>query len=430
MRANQNSLQYKVWIVCALGLFIDGYDLYISAIVEPFINVAFHPGSFMLGCIQASALLGSVFGAMLSGRVTDLIGRKSMLIFNLIFFVFISLLSACAWNSVSLCLFRFLVGFGVGADYPVCAAYLTEMMPAGKGTRSIASVMLINCLASPVCVLAAWLLYRWYPVTDVWRLMLASGALPALLALALRSTLPESLLWQLQVRSQLPEQKMMWKGYGKIFNKSYFKITFCTSMCWFLQDISYYGLGLFTPYVLASFGVTSDNQFISSALYMFKSTFIVNIFIMLGALTAICLLGKMKVITLQKIGFLSSLAGLLILYGSGFVAPNLFIPFIFSGFIIYNFFINLGPGVTTYLLPTQFYPVDIKATGHGFAAGMGKLGAFVGALSLPLLKDYIGMHNTVAVLAATLLLGYLLTRLLSDERVQSNELDSLVLAYE
>ena len=115
VRHNKRLLAH-VWIVCALGLFIDGYDLYISSVAEPFINALYHPTPFMIGLIQAAAPIGAALGALLIGRVADKIGRKSLLILNLLFFVLIALLSACAWDIVSLCVFRFLIGFGRGAS--------------------------------------------------------------------------------------------------------------------------------------------------------------------------------------------------------------------------------------------------------------------------------------------------------------------------
>lgn len=82
---NSKSLTLHVWIVCALGLFIDGYDLYIASVAEPFINAQYHPSSLMIGLTQAAAPLGAVFGAVIVGRLADMLGRKSMLIINLIF---------------------------------------------------------------------------------------------------------------------------------------------------------------------------------------------------------------------------------------------------------------------------------------------------------------------------------------------------------
>ena len=112
-----------------------------------------------------------------------------------------------------------------------------------------------------------------------------------------------------------------------------------------------------------------------------------------------------------------SAVGLLILslsYLSTSVYP------IFIGFILFNYFINFGPGITTYLLPAQFYKPEFKATGHGLTAGAGKLGAFMGTIFLPLFQAKLGIYLTVAILAMTLLLGWLLSEVLGRKMAASD----------
>lgn len=412
VRHNKRLLLH-VWIVCALGLFIDGYDLYISSAAEPFINALYHPTPFMIGLIQAAAPIGAALGALLIGRVADKIGRKSLLIFNLIFFVIIALLSACAWNTSSLCIFRFLIGFGVGADYPICAAYLAELIPKNKSRQFIAAAMFINCLASPAGVAVAWLMFKFHPTLDVWRWMFASGAIPAVIALFLRAKLPESFVWQAQ--KKLYQTQPFFQNYQKLFSLTLKKTTICMCLSWFFLDISYYGIGLFAPAVLRAVNLSEHADLLSSANEMLMSTLFINAFVVLGAFCAIFVIAKMNPFKLQKIGFLLSFLGLLILSFSG-TSPNEFtITMIFSGFILFNFFVNFGPGLTTYLLPAELYATEIKATGHGFAASCGKMGAAIGTIFLPILQFYIGIYYTVGILAITLLVGWVLTHILSIE---------------
>lgn len=422
-------LLLHVWIVCALGLFIDGYDLYISSVAEPFINALYHPSPFLIGLTQAAAPIGAALGAITIGFVSDLVGRKSMLIFNLIFFVIVAILSACAWDNISLCAFRFLIGFGVGADYPICAAYLAEMTPKNKSSQFITSAMFINCLASPFGVIVAWVMFKVHPHIDVWRWMFASGAIPAVIGLLLRAKLPESFLWQAHHRlKQNKTGGSVFQNYQKLFSPKLMKITLCMCACWFLQDISYYGIGLFTPYVLQAVHVSSDADFISSATEVLKSTLLVNIFVLLGAFAVIFFVGKINHLRLQKIGFTYSFIGLLILSLSHSLGNSTNLSMVFSGFILFNFFINFGPGITTYLLPAEFYSTDIKATGHGLAAGAGKFGAFVGAIFLPVLQSHVGIYLTVGILSVTLLMGWVLTHILSGEKLEDVFVSDVVAA--
>ncbi|KTD72588.1 MFS transporter [Legionella tucsonensis] len=409
---NNKSLALHVWIVCALGLFIDGYDLYIASVAEPFINALYHPSSLMIGLTQAAAPLGAVFGAIIVGRIADMLGRKSMLIINLVFFVLIAICSAFAWNITSLCVFRFLLGFGVGADYPICAAYLAEMIPPRKSAQFIATAMFINCLASPVGVIVAWLLFKLHPQLDVWRWMFASGAIPAIVGLLFRAKLPESFLWQVHHRLKPRSRRAVFTHYQFIFSPRMIRVTVCLCLCWFLLDISYYGIGLFTPYVLQAFNLSSEANFLSAQTEVLKSTFVVNIFVSLGAFSVIFFVNHVSLIKLQKTGFLFSFVGLLFLSISYLFSST---SIIFIGFILFNFFINFGPGISTYLLPAKLYNPEFKATGHGLAAGTGKFGAFIGTVFLPILQTHLGIYLTLTILASTLLLGWLLTKWLERE---------------
>ncbi len=404
-----------VCIVCSLGLFIDGYVLYISSVALPFINASFHPTSFMLGLIQASAPIGATVGAIAMGRISDKIGRKSMLIFNLVFFVVVVLLSSLATGTLSLIFFRFLIGMGVGMDYPICASYMAEMTPENKTGQAMAIAMFVNCLASPVGVLVAWCLYTFHPTMDVWRWMFATGAIPALIALAFRAKLPESFLWKAHQRLAAKNKKNQSSSaaYRKMFSKSsYLKVTLGLCAAWFLMDIAYYGIGLFTPTILSALNIDGSGNFITKAGEVLKSTLYLNSIICLGALCSIFIINKINNVRLQAIGFLLSFIGLFMLAFSHSFSPMVNTSIVFTGFIMFNFFINAGPGITTYLLPAKIYPTDIRATGHGFASGCGKLGAFTGALMLPLLQEHFGIYITVCIISFALLAGYAVSTLI------------------
>ena len=414
MRSKQ--LGRLVCCVCALGLFIDGYDLYISAIAEPFITQQFHPSPLVQGLIQAVAPLGAMIGAIIMGRVADKVGRKSLLIANLIFFVVIALLSAMAWNLFSLCLFRFFIGFGVGADYPIVAAYLAEMIKPRNRAKAMASVMFVNCLASPVGALVAWGVFTLYPHLDAWRILFALGALPAIVGLALRARLPESLTWKAQQR--LLSQETM--QYRTLFSKHYISKTIALCACWFFMDIAYYGIGLFTPTILHALHIGTSTNFLENAPEVIQSTLFFNSFVMLGAFCIIFAIQRMNLISLQKLGFAMSFIGMMMM------AINPDFSVVLIGFVLFNFFINFGPGITTYYLPTTIYPPMIKASGHGLASGFGKLGAVVGTLFLPWLIHTFDIYQTLALLSLTLLIGYQLTNLLVDKKTsQQGESDAI-----
>jgi len=405
---------FRIWLICALGLFIDGFDLYITSVAEPFFHRQFHLTPTYTGIVQAAAPIGAAIGAIIIGRIADRLGRKSLLIFNFVFFVIAAILSGLAWSALSLCIFRFFVGFGVGADYPICASYFTEMAPGENRGKLAAAAMLVNCIASPVGVLIAYLIFRISPTLNAWRYMFMFGAVPALFGLYLRTRLPESFIWRAlaRLRTASGKAKEAVKSYRIIFGPKFIVITLALSFSWLLQDVSYYGIGLFTPSILQAMHLSSSSNFLTNINLSVLTTLFVNAFIVLGALIPVFIIDRVGRVPLQKIGFLVSFIALFILgLGAWFVGLRT-TAIILSGFALFNVFMNLGPGITTYLLPAEIYPTNVRATGHGVAAGAAKAGAFLGTLFLPILQHGIGIYMTVLLLSFTALLGYFITNLI------------------
>lgn len=405
------SLLIRIWIVCSLGLFVDGFDLYITSVAEPLFNKTMMLSPLWLGLTQAAAPIGAALGAIVIGYITDRVGRKTMLVFNFAVFVVATLLSAMAWDVYSLCLFRLLVGFGVGSDYPICAAYLSEMSPNHSRGKLMASAMFINCLASPIGITVAYCIFILYPHANAWRFMFAFGALPALVALFLRSKLPESFVWKASRRLAMQDKKNK-TGYGPLFRAPYLKATIALCLSWALMDISYYSVGLFTPDILSAMHMATSGNFINDTKTIVQNTIFLNAFVALGAFISIFVIDKVPRVALQNCGFIGAFLGLFVLSASLYLKITPIYPIIFACFLTYNVFINMGPGATTYLLPAEIYPSSIRGTGHGLASGVAKLGAFIGTILLPELQQTVGIHVTLFLLSLTLLIGYALTNLL------------------
>ena len=81
------------------------------------------------------------------------------------------------------------------------------------------------------------------------------------------------------------------------------------------------------------------------------------------------------------------------------------------------FFIQFGPNMTTFVLPSEVFPVSMRTTGHGIAAGIGKLGAFVGVFLVPVLQDHIGLRGLLAVAGASAVLGFAVTTCSRSQQV-------------
>jgi PHS family inorganic phosphate transporter-like MFS transporter len=89
------------------------------------------------------------------------------------------------------------------------------------------------------------------------------------------------------------------------------------------------------------------------------------------------------------------------------------VPFI-AVFGLSYFFVQFGPNMTTFVLPSEVFPVSMRTTGHGIAAGIGKLGAFIGVFLVPQLQNDIGLRGMLLVAGGAAILGFCLTRLLPE----------------
>ncbi len=386
-----------VSLLCSLGLFLAGYIFYSSSLIESFYRSELALSSWQTGITQSAVPLGAILGAILAGRLADLWGRNRVLIWNFLLIFVFGLLSSLCFDFYSLCFARLLNGFLAGTLYPLCAAYLIEMTPPHSHARKTAFLMFVNCLAAPVGCIIAMLLSLVCDDYILWRLCAMAHCIPALFAFYWVKQLPESQAWKTHKKSTKT-------GLNIIFSNQYKNITICLIAAWFLMDVAYYGINFFVPYLLQAMQVKT----MVSSLNHQWGTFIINIFFMLGALAAIFIVEKVNLLQLQKYGFLCASLSLfsLAMYFHVGLHQSFFIILLF---VLFNFSINLGPDVTTYLLSATSYPVEIRGSGHGFISGFAKSGSFVGVLLLPKIQDYWGYETVILSLSVLLFAAYLFT---------------------
>ena len=89
------------------------------------------------------------------------------------------------------------------------------------------------------------------------------------------------------------------------------------------------------------------------------------------------------------------------------------VPFV-AIFGLSYFFVEFGPNTTTFILPSEVFPVSVRTTGHGIAAGVGKLGAFVGVFLVPQLQNRFGLRGMLAIAGGAAALGFALTKVLPE----------------
>jgi hypothetical protein len=157
---NVSKLHWKVMLVSGMGFFTDAYDLFIIGVVMGMIKQEWHPSAVETGLITSTALLASAVGAILFGRVADLLGRKRIYGVEVLVLAAGAVASALSPNMACLIVFRIILGLGIGGDYPVSATIMSEY--AGKRTRG----MLVSLVFA---MQAAGLIFGLYLPRRSWR---------------------------------------------------------------------------------------------------------------------------------------------------------------------------------------------------------------------------------------------------------------------
>lgn len=182
-----------IYFFGALGGILFGYETGIIAGALSYIyeTPGFPKSALTTGLIVGGISIGAIFGAVTAGRLSDRIGRRKVILVLGVIFIVGSLACAIVPNNAMLIAGRIFLGLAVGGSSALVPVYLSEMAPAKARGRlaGLNQLMIVTGLLLGYCV--NYLLAS----TENWRLMLASGALPAVLLVAGLPFLPESPRW-------------------------------------------------------------------------------------------------------------------------------------------------------------------------------------------------------------------------------------------
>jgi SP family arabinose:H+ symporter-like MFS transporter len=190
---------FRLTLLATLGGFLFGYDT--SNIGSALNFVPYNLKGLAEGYLVSGASLGAAAGAILAGPIADRFGRKGLLIADAGIYAVGSILSAVTPDAAVLLIARTLIGLAIGADSAIATAYIAEYAPKDRrGSLSLLQQWMIT-VGILVAYLIAILIFGVWPNSAGsvgWRLILGLGAVPALVGLALRSTMPESPRWLLR----------------------------------------------------------------------------------------------------------------------------------------------------------------------------------------------------------------------------------------
>ncbi len=437
-------MQRLIWMLAAAGKFFEGFVVFMTGVALPLIARQFSISPTQKGMVAAASLAGILVGALGLGSLSDYFGRKSMFVVEMI--IFTAFLGAAvfanSFTSLIFCLFG--LGLALGCDYPTAHIMISESIPSTSRGKLVLGAFAFQAVGALGGAAVGYAVLMAVPNLDAWRWMYATAVIPAIIVTVGRFFITESPNWlqtrgaterateaarKLLVRTpQYPRNIVLaaksgaGSGHGhgggsffSLFGRRYRRATILASVPWFLQDLGTYGIGIFTPTILATAighkaeHVRSMTDLIANARLAARGDAMITTLLIIGIAFAVVLADKLGRIRLQIGGFIGCAIGLLIASLSVDFSGGTKIILIFTGFMLFDFMTNLGPNAQTYLLAGEVFPTAVRGKGAGFAAAFAKIGAVMTAFLFPILLATIGTRMLLYALIIAFVLGAVVT---------------------
>ncbi|KAI0833670.1 inorganic phosphate transporter [Trametes gibbosa] len=488
----------KVAFVSGAGFFTDAYDIFAINIVSVMLGFLYGSGgdsdfsrlsSRTLTTAQEIGIkiatpAGVLFGQLLFGWLGDLLGRKRIYGMELMLIIVATFgQTLCAPGiGVSimgvLTFWRFMMGIGIGGDYPISAVISSEFSSVYIRGRVMTAVFANQGWGQLSATLFSFIIVSAYKhsflrndpssvlhsLDQIWRLVIGLGCIPGAIALYFRLTIPETPRFTMDIERNIlkagrdlntllveseaytvdPDalnQRIVAREATRHDFRSYFanwenlKILIGTAYSWFALDIAFYGLGLNSSVILGAIGFGSPAKGLAPGAAVYQTLHnasLGNVILSLAGLVpgywaAFIFIDRWGRKPIQFMGF-GVLTIIFLIMGFAYDKMNASESgrgaFVFL-YCLANFFQNFGPNTTTFIIPGEVFPTRYRATAHGISAASGKFGAVVAQLAFQWLKDVGGpnkfLDHILEIFAFFMLTGIFSTMLIPETNQKTLE---------
>ncbi|MDE5793914.1 MAG: MFS transporter [Muribaculaceae bacterium] len=428
--------QIFIMIVASLGQFIGQGLATLVGIVIPLIQLVAHPelSSGIQGLMGCISLIGIMVGTVVFGRLSDRYGY--LFFFRLCPLIILATSLTCVFiHAVPVLLVcLFLMGFAIGGEYSLDPDYISELMPAKWRTFMVGLAKALASAGSAVVAIICYVMITKSKDPDIWPdLFYITGVIGAIMFVS-RLWFAQSPQWLMSRGHTAEAQKAVEKFLGPnvrmisdvaaatsskpqakpesmgAFIKEHLRKIILTGVPWACEGLGVYGIGIFLPVLIMSFKIDSlpaTAPEIEHITHSVGLTFVLTLVMMLGFGLGLYLLKKENHVKMQIVGFWGSAIGLGLLMAAYLCHWPSWVAI--AGFVIFELFLNAGPHLITFILPSQVYAIENRGTGTGIAAGIGKAGAVAGAFIIPVLLKSGGPTTVMIVSIAVMAAGALIT---------------------
>lgn len=402
--------------------FIDGFNMIVASVALTLMNDLLNP--IETGLYASLYVLGVFIAALIGGKIGDCVGRTVIYRIAPLCIIMVSLLMLFWHTAFALLLGRFLMGMFIGADYPMANTLVSEWSPGVWRSKSLVTLSLAWYVGALIGSLVGFCMYS---IGDSWPWLLFTPAVPALVFLLLRTSVPESPRW-LIAKGRIEDAK---RGIIKVFGASvdmrnfdvvnaekeqapkisllqsfkmgYFKRFLFVTIFWVCQCAPVTVVFMFGPTILQIFGFGKGSLSV-------LGTAIIYVFFMLGVMPAIKFINRMRRrMTLIVTYVFMSLALLLL----GLLA-NANPIMVLILFVIYVLSYSLQ-SVLDNVYPPELFPTQVRSTAIGSLTSISKMGGAIASFLFPMGLESYGLSTMFIVGAVISMIGLIVSVFMAPE---------------
>jgi sugar porter (SP) family MFS transporter len=374
---NKENTAFRNSIVAALGGFLFGFDTAVISGVETSIQTLWSLSEGEHGFTVASALIGTVIGALVAGIPAERYGRKKVLQVIGLLYLLTSIITALTTSWHLFVLFRFLGGIGVGASSVVGPMYISEISPAHRRGRLVALFQFNVVSGILIAFVSNYLLYG--ISEESWRFMLGVQAIPSLLFFFFVFFVPESPRWLIK-HNRADEGRKVLSSIGEadpdkavatiqdslhsevgmekesLFNGQYNKpIFYAVMLAMFNQLSGINAIMYYAPRIFEMTGLSKD-----TALLQAVSIGLTNMIFTLLAISVIDKFGRKTLLIIGSVGMVIFL-GLVAHAFYNEITAGYAVMFYLVGFIA---FFAFSQGAVIWVFLSEIFPNKVRSQGQ------------------------------------------------------------------
>jgi len=242
--------QRRTLLAAALGWMLDSFDAMLYALVLAHVMRDFGMSKATSGLLYTLTLLASGIGGVAFGFLADRIGRKRALMLSILTYSVCSFASGLSTGVVSLAIFRFILGLGMGGEWNTGATLVAETWPDELRAKAIAIVQSSWAIGFALAALVAGVVLRYAS----WRVVFFVGILPAVITLWIQNRVPESDMWKEHRRLAIDSERVAkaqerydHDSFLRIFRPPLLKSTIALLLLNFFGMFGWWGLFTWLP---------------------------------------------------------------------------------------------------------------------------------------------------------------------------------------